>query len=98
MILRLNGEPGWPGHMDDCCFDGHMLCDVACMRLWRQVVCEPENYPGVSKTASRLRNEYVVRVEGEVRLRTAPNKKMPTGMVEVLATKVGGKRRVRVHS
>lgn len=53
-----------------------------------QVICEPQTYPEVSKIASRLRNEYVVRVEGQLRLRKDPNTKLATGQVEVLAYNV----------
>jgi len=53
-----------------------------------QVVCEPQNHPEVSKVASRLRNEFVVCIEGIIRVRKDPNPKLPTGRVEVVATKV----------
>ena len=45
-------------------------------------------HPEVSKVAARLRQEYVVRVEGMVRARKDPNARMATGAVEVLATQV----------
>eukprot|EP00798_Chlamydomonas_sp_ICE-L_P001398 gene1398-32767_t len=48
-------------------------------------VCEPENHPEVSAVAGRLRNEYVVRVEGVLRQRKDINKKIPTGDVELVA-------------
>lgn len=53
-----------------------------------QVICEPQTYPEVSKVAARLRNEYVVRVEGVVRKRKDPNPRLATGEVELLATQV----------
>ncbi len=36
----------------------------------------------------RVRAEYVVLVTGTVRARTAPNARLPTGLVEVLAESV----------
>ncbi|GLI62306.1 hypothetical protein VaNZ11_004913 [Volvox africanus] len=51
-----------------------------------QVICEPQSVPPeVSRTASRLRNEYVVCVRGVLRGRKDPNPKIPTGQLEVLA-------------
>ncbi|PNW78813.1 hypothetical protein CHLRE_09g390986v5 [Chlamydomonas reinhardtii] len=54
-----------------------------------QVICEPQSVaPEVSRTASRLRNEYVVCVKGVLRARKDPNPKIPTGQLEVLAESV----------
>jgi aspartyl-tRNA synthetase len=53
-----------------------------------QVVCEPQAYPEVSKVAARLRNEYVVRIEGVLRMRKDANTKLATGKVELLAQQV----------
>jgi aspartyl-tRNA synthetase len=52
-----------------------------------QVVFNPELQPGAHTTADTFRLEYVVEVEGEVRMRPAEgvNPKMPTGEVEVVA-------------
>ncbi len=52
-----------------------------------QVVFNPEVSKECHETASQLRNEYVVRVSGEVALRPAgtENPKIPTGEVEVIA-------------
>ena len=54
-----------------------------------QVVSEPQNFPEVSRVAGRLRNEYVVRVKGEVRMRKDPNTRLATGKVELVAHEVG---------
>ncbi|KAG2453188.1 hypothetical protein HYH02_002512 [Chlamydomonas schloesseri] len=54
-----------------------------------QVICEPQSVaPEVSRTASRLRNEYVVCVRGVLRARKDPNPKIPTGQLELLAESV----------
>lgn len=53
-----------------------------------QVVGEPQNFPEASNVAARVRQEYVVRVEGRVRRRKDPNPKLPTGFFEVVAESV----------
>ena len=50
--------------------------------LW-QIVSEPEEHPSAADACQRLRNEYVVRIDGTVRLRKDPNPRMPTGNLEV---------------
>lgn len=54
-----------------------------------QVVVEPENGPAF-EAAHGARNEAVLRVEGEVRMRPEKqrNERMPTGQIEVLAQSV----------
>jgi aspartyl-tRNA synthetase len=54
-----------------------------------QLVFDPDR-PEVFKGAERLRNEYVIRVTGKVRMRPegTRNPKLPTGMVEVLGTEL----------
>jgi aspartyl-tRNA synthetase len=54
-----------------------------------QLVFDPDR-PEVFALAERLRNEYVVRVTGSVRLRPegTRNPRLPTGMVEVLGTEL----------
>ncbi|KAL6761701.1 aspartyl-tRNA synthetase [Haematococcus lacustris] len=53
-----------------------------------QVVCEPQSAPEVSRVASRLRNEYVISVTGQLRARKDPNAKLATGAIELLAQQV----------
>ncbi|KPK18196.1 MAG: aspartyl-tRNA synthetase [Betaproteobacteria bacterium SG8_41] len=54
-----------------------------------QVVCDPDT-PETFKTADRVRNEFVIRVEGKVRERPAGtvNPNLPSGEVEVLAQEI----------
>ena len=54
-----------------------------------QLVFDPDTAE-VFAQAERLRNEYVIRVEGQVRERPAGtvNEKLPTGRVEVLARQI----------
>ena len=54
-----------------------------------QAVSVPGEYPEAHAAAERLRQEYVVRVEGELRLRKDPNPKMATGTYSALHS--GGK-------
>ncbi len=49
-----------------------------------QIVIEPENRPDLAEKAKDIRDEFVIWVEGAVRMRSNPNTKIPTGLVEVL--------------
>ena len=51
-----------------------------------QVVFEPEFKPELADRAKEVRSEYVIWVEGTVRLRESPNQKLSTGDIEVVAT------------
>jgi aspartyl-tRNA synthetase len=55
-----------------------------------QVVIDKTDAPDAHETASRVRSEFVVEVEGEVapRLAGTENSKLPTGDVELRATRV----------
>jgi len=53
-----------------------------------QVVFDPADDRSVFEKASGLGREFVIRVTGKVRRRPNPNSKIPTGMVEVVATGV----------
>ena len=54
-----------------------------------QVVIEPENRPDLAEKAKEIRSEFVIWAEGTVRLRSNPNKNMPTGLIEVIAEDFG---------
>src|SRR6195952_5307173 len=53
-----------------------------------QVVADPDS--PAFKVAELVRSEWVIRVDGKVRLRPAgtDNKDMPTGLIEVYATEI----------
>jgi len=55
-----------------------------------QLVFNPEANPDIHAQAEKLRSEYVIRIEGEVRRRPAgtENPKISTGQVEVLVKKL----------
>ncbi len=55
-----------------------------------QVVCDADQDPSVHEIAGRLRSEYVIQVQGEVRARPADlvNPNLATGEIEVLAQQV----------
>jgi len=55
-----------------------------------QVVTNPDQFPEAAKAIDELKNEWVVQVEGLVRMRPADqfNPKMPTGEIELVASKV----------
>lgn len=52
----------------------------------KQVVSSP-SFPA-HPYMEKIRSEYVVRIEGNIRARKDPNKKIPTGMVELEADAV----------
>ena len=51
---------------------------------YTQIVFESETFP----EAAKIRNEYIIEVEGEVCKRQTPNPKLPTGEIEVNAKKI----------
>ncbi|KAF0108603.1 MAG: aspartyl-tRNA synthetase [Anaerolineaceae bacterium] len=55
-----------------------------------QIVTNPDKFPEAAKAVEGLKNEWVVQVEGLVRMRPADqfNPKMPTGEIELVAQKV----------
>ena len=53
-----------------------------------QVVCNRDKYPEAHAKADQVRTEYVVAVEGRVNRREKPNSEIPSGDVEVAATRV----------
>ncbi len=54
-----------------------------------QVIVEPENEPELAERARKLRTEYVIWIDGTVRLRSNPNPNIPTGLIEVVASGFG---------
>jgi aspartyl-tRNA synthetase len=54
-----------------------------------QVVIEPENRPDLAEKAKEIRSEFVIWAEGTVRLRSNPNKNMPTGLIEIVVEDFG---------
>ncbi len=67
---------------------GHLVfIDVRDREGLAQVVFQSDR-PELAEEAKRLRNEFVVGVRGKVRRRSAVNKDMPTGEVEVEATEL----------
>ena len=53
-----------------------------------QITIDERCAPSVLTDAQRVRQEYVIEVQGQVVERARPNAKMPTGRVEILATAV----------
>jgi aspartyl-tRNA synthetase len=54
-----------------------------------QVIIEPENTPELAERAKEIRSEFVLWVSGKVRMRSNPNKNIPTGLIEVVASDFG---------
>jgi aspartyl-tRNA synthetase len=73
---------GWVQRVRDM---GHLVfVDVRDREGLAQVVFQPDR-PDLMEEAKRLRNEFVVGIRGRVRHRTAVNKDIPTGEVELEA-------------
>jgi aspartyl-tRNA synthetase len=53
-----------------------------------QIVCNRDQHPEAHKKADEARPEYVVAIEGKVMRRQKPNPDLPSGEVEVLASRV----------
>ena len=77
---------GWVHRVRD--HGGVLFIDVRDHYGMTQVVADPDS--ASFKVAESLRSEWVIKVDGKVRLRPAgtENKDMPTGLVEVYATEI----------
>ncbi|MFC1913283.1 aspartate--tRNA ligase, partial [Chloroflexota bacterium] len=76
---------GWVDRRRD--HGGLIFIDLRDREGITQVVFNPEVSQQCHKTADEMRNEYVVRVSGEVALRPpgTENLKLPTGEIEIIA-------------
>ena len=74
---------GWVNRRRD--HGGVIFIDLRDRTGMVQVVFSPERQPEVHQQAHELRNEYVLRLSGEVapRPKETENSKLPTGMIEV---------------
>ncbi len=77
---------GWVHRVRD--HGGVLFIDVRDHYGMTQVVADPDS--ASLKVAESVRSEWVIKVDGKVRLRPAgtENKDMPTGLVEVYATEI----------
>ncbi|HEY4996076.1 MAG TPA: aspartate--tRNA ligase, partial [Aestuariivirga sp.] len=77
---------GWVHRVRD--HGGVLFIDVRDHYGMTQVVADPDS--ASFKVAESVRSEWVIKVDGKVRLRPAgtENKDMPTGLVEVYATEI----------
>lgn len=74
---------GWIAGRRD--LGGLVFVDVRDHTGFSQVVFSPQHAPELMDEASTLRDEFVVSVTGEVRMRENPNDSTPTGAVEIYA-------------
>ncbi|MCJ1423430.1 hypothetical protein MMC29_001313 [Sticta canariensis] len=58
------------------------LCHLA------QITSRPPEFPEAAEACQRLRNEWVVQVQGQVIKRSDPNPQIPTGQVELVPAEV----------
>jgi aspartyl-tRNA synthetase len=79
---------GWVHRQRD--HGGLIFIDLRDREGWTQVVFNPQNAPDAHETASDVRSEYVIEVEGEVGLRPpgTANPGLPTGDIEVVADRI----------
>ena len=76
---------GWVQRRRD--LGGLLFLDLRDRSGVAQVVVRPEDHPEIVEALAAVRAEWVVEVEGEVLARESVNPKMPTGEIEVVATR-----------
>jgi aspartyl-tRNA synthetase len=82
-IVVLNG---WVHRRRD--FGSVIFLDIRDRYGITQAVVMPDENEQAGLIAKELRSEYVVAIRGAVRLRENPNPRIPTGLVEVLASEI----------
>ena len=75
---------GWVAKVRD--LGGLLFVDLRDYTGITQIVIRPDN--ANYQTALKLRNEFVIEIDGEVIERESKNKKIPTGEVEVIANEL----------
>lgn len=78
---------GWASTVRD--LGGLIFIDVRDRYGITQVVFEPENNSELAEKAKEIKSEFVIWISGKVRLRSNPNKNIPTGLIEVVANDFG---------
>ncbi|MCL2038809.1 MAG: aspartate--tRNA ligase [Bacteroidetes bacterium] len=78
---------GWIHNVRD--MGGLVFIDLRDRYGIMQLVIETENYPKLAEKAKALKSEYVIWAEGNLRLRSNPNPKIPTGYMEILLNDFG---------
>ncbi len=74
---------GWVSGRRD--LGGLIFIDLRDHSGFAQVVFSPQHAPALLEDAAQLRDEFVISVSGEVRLRENPNDNVPTGAFEIYA-------------
>lgn len=89
--LRIDHEgqtvllKGWVARRRD--LGGLMFLDLRDRSGIAQVVVHPDDHPDVTAALAAVRGEWVIEVEGKAVRRENPNPDLPTGLVEVVATR-----------
>ena len=78
---------GWIHNVRD--MGGLIFIDLRDRYGLMQLVIEPENNPDLAEKAKTLKSEFVIWAEGNLRLRSNPNPKLPSGYVELLLNDFG---------
>ena len=78
---------GWVHNVRD--MGGLIFIDLRDRYGLMQLVIEPENNPALAEKAKALKSEFVIWAEGNLRLRSNPNPKLPSGYMEILLNDFG---------
>ena len=78
---------GWIHNVRD--MGGLIFIDLRDRYGLMQLVIEPENNPDLAEKAKTLKSEFVIWIEGNLRLRSNPNPKLPSGYMEILLSDFG---------
>jgi len=78
---------GWIHNVRD--MGGLIFIDLRDRYGLMQLVIEPENNPELAEKSKALKSEFVIWAEGNLRLRSNPNPKLPSGYMEILLSDFG---------
>lgn len=78
---------GWVNARRD--YGGIIFLDIRDRYGVTQVVVDSSDTPDLAAQIKDVRSEWVLWIEGTVRLRENPNPKIPTGLVEIIAAEIG---------
>ena len=78
---------GWIHNVRD--MGGLIFIDLRDRYGLMQLVIEPENNPELAEKSKALKSEFVIWAEGNLRLRSNPNSKLPSGYMEILLSDFG---------
>ncbi|RPI67191.1 MAG: hypothetical protein EHM43_09405, partial [Ignavibacteriae bacterium] len=78
---------GWVNARRD--YGGIIFLDIRDRYGVTQVVVDSSDTPDLAAQIKDVRSEWVLWIDGAVRMRENPNPKIPTGLVEIIAAEIG---------